>query len=29
MGNFRAGLFVAIAFVIGVGSASEINTVLR
>src|ERR1044071_990052 len=29
MGNFRAGLFMAIAFVIGVGSASEINTVLR
>ena len=29
MGNFRASLFVAIAFVIGVGSASEINTVLR
>ena len=29
MGNFRVGLFVAIAFVIGVGSASEINTVLR
>jgi len=29
MGNFRAGLFVAIAFVIGVGSASKVNTVLR
>lgn len=29
MSNFRAGLLIAIAFVIGVGSASEINTVLR
>ena len=29
MGNFRAGLFMAITFVIGVGSASNINTVIR
>ena len=29
MGNLRAGLLIAIAFVIGVGSASEINTVIR
>ena len=29
MGNFRVSLFMAIAFVIGVGSGSEINTMVR